>query len=163
MSAATDYRNNLIDARNLLDLIRMELDARELEPPAKIDYGHVGDMSWARTMLRTTLAGIMGNADGVEILASIDEALENAKTGGTNMPAIKAQFRGHTYSHQQMEALIRALTASGYAVRQTSYLYSDGHECTLYPRGAIVGNSRAMNMPTRWKALAEAVRLLEQP
>lgn len=82
MSAATDYAKNLTDARNLLDLISMELDAREVDDPAKINYGHVGDMSWARTMLRTVLAGVMGNADDAAILAQIDETLDDARIGG---------------------------------------------------------------------------------
>lgn len=83
MSAATDYRNALTDARNLLELIKCEIEARaQLLEIVNVDYGHVGDMEHLRRHLRTALATIMGNADGGEILAQIDEVLDEARLGG---------------------------------------------------------------------------------
>lgn len=72
-------------------------------------------------------------------------------------------FRGNVYCHQQMEGLIRALTRAGYGVRQ--YSTADGtHDCSLHFRGlAVPQTMAALSEKSRWKALAQAVRTLEQP
>lgn len=78
------------------------------------------------------------------------------------MPAVKAKFRGHVYSHQQMEALIRALVFAGIEVSQTAHA-NGKHDCRLAPNQMHVGRVSAMLISTRWKALAAAVTALEQP